>query len=209
MNIKAQMGEYGTQVQKLLTKTNKGLPKVRTNINQTDCPHWALDLIEELGGDSAEVTRKNLFQSLSTALANDELINEKYPQLVEIVQIAVIKEITFKPNYNSAVKQKNDSRRKMSLMIKLLNANLRDLLDGIQKGDRFTYVPQYIADTKGLLGAKAIKPETFYKALACAWDLDQGSDPDADSYVNIKGFIKDNKTARLIFKSFTPIKVPI
>lgn len=209
MRVKTESIEYEKLTQKVLAKHKKGLPKVRTNSNQADCPHWALDLIEELGADSTEVTRKNLYQSLSIALINNELMNKKYPQLMEIVQIAVIKEITFKPTSIKAGKQKNDARRKILLMVKLLDAITKDLLAIVKKGDRFTYVPQYIADEKKLIGKRAIKPESFYTALASAWDLDQGSHADADSYMSIKQFIRTNKNARLIYKSFIPVKVPI
>ena len=127
---------------------------------------------------------------------------------MEIVQIAVIKEITFKPTSIKAGKQKTDARRKILLMVKLLNAITRDLLASVKKEDRFTYVPQYIADAKKQKGKSAIKPESFYKALASVWDLDQGSHADADSYMSIKKFINENKNAGLIYKSVTPIKVP-
>lgn len=209
MKAKTESIEYEKHTQEILAKTRKGLPRVRSNIDQSDCPHWALDLIEELGADSTEVTRKNLYQSLSIALINNELMNKKYPQLMEIVQIAVIKEITFKPTSMKAGKQKTDARRKILLMVKLLNAITRDLLASVKKGDRFTYVPQYIADAKKQKGKSAIKPESFYKALASAWDLDQGSHADADSYMSIKQFIRENENAHLIYKSFIPIKVPI
>ncbi len=209
MKTRYEMLEYGKQVQKVLAKSKKELPRVRTNINQHDCPHWALNLIDELGADSMEVTRKNLFQSLSKALINNELLNEKYPQLMEIVQIAVIKEISFKPTSIKAGKQKADARRKILLIVKILDAITKDLLASIKKGDRFTYVPQYVADEKGLVGKRAIKPESFYTALALALDLDQGDHADTKTDTNIKQFIRSNENARLIYKSFIPIKVPI
>lgn len=209
MKAKTESIEYEKHTQKVLANRKKGLPRVRTNINQADCPHWALDLLEELGVDSTEVTRKSLYQSLSIALINNELMNKKYPQLMEIVQIAVIKEITFKPTSTKAGKQKTDARRKILLMVKFLDAITKDLLASVKNGDGFTYVPQYIADEKELIGKRAIKPESFYKALASAWDLDQGSHADADSYMSIKKFIHENQNARIIYKSFMPIKVPI
>ena len=208
MKAKTESIEYEKHTQKILAKTRKGLPRVRSNIDQSDCPHWALDMLEELKQDTKNVTRNNVYLRLAMALNADDLLRDKYPHLINFALESVMHEITFKRPKNKASKQDQEARRRLKILFQVLHQELKGLLAENTEDGKFTYTFRYIAKEQGIQDYTPITKEGeggLYGRIGKAW---WGDGIDHDKVKQYLDGIKANKNAKRIFHDFMPVKIP-
>ena len=212
MKAKTESIGYEKHIQKVLAKTRKGLPRVRSNIDQSDCPHWALDMLEELKQDTKNVTRNNVYDRLAMALNADDLLRDKYPHLINFALESVTHEITFKRPKNKASKQDQEARRRVKILFQVLHQELKRLLTDNAVNGKFTHTFQYLAKEQGIQDYIPIPKEGeggLYGRIGKAWwgDTEEGFyDDTVKKYLVGK---KPNKNAQRIFHDFLPVKISI
>lgn len=181
------------------------------NFEQSGCPAWALDMLEELEQDTKNVTRNNVYDRLAMALNADDLLRNKYPHLINFALESVMHEITFKRPKNKASKQDQETRRKLKILFEVLQQELKRLLAEEAGDGKFTYTFQYIAKEQGIQDYTPIPKEgegKLYDRIGKAWwgDPKEGIDHD-----KVKQYLvgnKPNRNAKRIFHNFIPVQIP-